>query len=191
MTQTSQTDVTQLLLAWSEGDQAALEKLTVLVEAELHRLAQNYLIRERPGHTLQPTALVNEVFLRLMDWNHSGFQNRAHFLGVMAQLMRRGLVDYARRRSYLKRSGDIAKISLQEEAIPAASRDADLVALDEALERLSLMDSRKARIVELRFFGGMTEEETGEALNISPRTVRREWSVAQAWLYSELGGADK
>jgi len=191
MTQTSQTDVTQLLLAWSEGDQAALEKLTVLVEAELHRLAQNYLIRERPGHTLQPTALVNEVFLRLMDWNHSGFQNRAHFLGVMAQLMRRVLVDYARRRSYLKRSGDIAKISLQEEAIPAASRDADLVALDEALERLSLMDSRKARIVELRFFGGMTEEETGEALNISPRTVRREWSVAQAWLYSELGGADK
>jgi RNA polymerase sigma factor (TIGR02999 family) len=190
MTKPSAQDVTQLLQAWNQGDQAALEKLTVLVEAELRRLAQGYLKRERPGHTLQPTALVNEVYLRLMDWKHSGWENRAHFLGVTAQLMRRVLVDYARRQHYLKRGANIVKVSLDEGSITQPARDADLVAVDEALNRLAAIDSRKSRIVEMRFFGGMSLEETGHALKISPRTVRREWSLAHAWLYRELGGEE-
>jgi RNA polymerase sigma factor (TIGR02999 family) len=187
MTNIPQVEVTQLLLAWSRGDQMALEKLTILVEAELRRLAQGYLRRERPDHTLQPTALVNEAYIRLIDWKNTGWQNRAHFLGVTAQLMRRILVDYARRRSSVKRGRDL-KISIGGEAA-TSERDVDLVALDEALQRLAGIDQRKSRIVEMRFFGGLSVEETAEALAVSPRTVRREWSLAQAWLYRELGGA--
>jgi RNA polymerase sigma factor (TIGR02999 family) len=187
MTNNPQAEVTQLLLAWSRGDQTALEKLTVLVEAELRRLAQGYLRLERPDHTLQPTALVNEAYLRLIDWNNTGWQNRAHFVGVTAQLMRRILVDYARRRGSVKRGREQVKISIGEEAA-SAERDVDLVALDEALRRLADIDQRKSQIIEMRFFGGLSVEETAEALAISPRTVRREWSLAQAWLFRELGG---
>jgi RNA polymerase sigma factor (TIGR02999 family) len=184
-------DVTQLLLAWGDGDEAALEKLVPIVEAELHRVARRYLNQERPGHTLQPTALVNEAYLRLMDWKSAGWQNRAHFLGVAANVMRRILVDYARRRRYLKRGGELVRDSLDEEAIVSAAPGADVVALDEALVRLAAIDMRKSRIVELRFFGGLTVEETAELLKISPRTVKREWSLAQAWLYSELSGGNE
>jgi RNA polymerase sigma factor (TIGR02999 family) len=191
MTNASPQDVTQLLLAWNQGDQAALEKLTVLVEAELHRLAQGYLSRERPGHTLQPTALVNEVYLKLIDWRNTSWQNRAHFIGVTAQLMRRILVDHARRHRYLKRGGDVITVPLEEGTHAASSPTASLVALDDALQRLAAIDARKSKIIELRFFGGLTEEETAEALNVSPRTVRRDWSIAQAWLYRELGGVEE
>ena len=189
MTKTSPQDVTQLLLAWNEGDQTALEKLTVAVEAELRRLAQGYLSRERPGHTLQPTALVNEVYLRLIDWKNTRWQNKAHFSGVSAKLMRRILVDHVRRHRYLKRGGDAIKVPLEDGIAVASSPTADLVALDEALQRLADIDMRKSQIIEMRFFGGLSEEETAYALNISTRTVRREWSVAQAWLYRELSGA--
>ena len=161
------------------------------VEAELHRLALRYLKGERPDHTLQPTALVNEAYLRLMDLKSAGWQNRAHFLGVAASVMRRILVDYARRHRNLKRGGKLIRVSLEEEKIVPAVRSADLVALDEALERLAAMDERQSRIVELRFFGGLSVEETAEVLKVSPRTVKREWSVAQAWLYCELIGEEE
>ena len=190
MTTHSPQEVTQLLQAWRDGDQAALGQLVPLVEAELHRLAQRYLRQESPGHTLQPTALVNEAYLRLMDWKSAGWQNRAHFLGVTAQLMRRILVDHARRHRYLKRGGEMVRVSLEKEVVVASARGADLVALDEALHRLAAIDARKCQIVELRFFGGLSVEETAEALKISPRTVKREWSLAQAWLYCELRGEE-
>src|SRR5262245_53172013 len=151
MSNPSPQEVTQLLLAWNQGDQEALEKLTVLVEAELHQLARGYLSRERPGHTLQPTALVNEVYLRLVDWKNTSWQNKAHFLGVSAQLMRRILVDHARRRHYLKRGGDVIKVPLEEGTHAASSQVADLVALDDALQRLAAIDERKSKIIELRF----------------------------------------
>jgi RNA polymerase sigma factor (TIGR02999 family) len=191
MTPSLSQDVTQLLLAWSKGDQPALEKLSVLVQEELHRLAHGYLRQERPDHTLQPTALINEVYLRLIDWNNSGWQNRAHFIGVAAQLMRRILVDHARSHRNLKRGGNVVKVSLDEGAIATSARDSDLVAVDEALQRLAVVDPRKSQVVEMHFFGGFSLEEPGEALNISSRTVRREWSLAQAWLYRELGGAEQ
>jgi RNA polymerase sigma factor (TIGR02999 family) len=191
MTPSSSQDVTQLLLAWSKGDQAALEELSILVQEELHRLAHGYLRQERPDHTLQPTALINEVYLRLIDWNNSGWQNRAHFIGVAAQLMRRTLVDHARSHRNLKRGGNVVKVSLDEGVIATSVRDSDLVAVDEALQRLAVVDPRKSQVVEMHFFGGFSLEETGEALNISSRTVRREWSLAQAWLYRELGGAEQ
>jgi len=178
--------VTQLLLAWSNGDPIALKKLVPLVERELHRLAQRYLNKERPGHTLQATALVNEAYLRLVDWKNVQWQNRAHFLGVSAQLMRRILVDHARRHQFLKRGGNAVKVSLEDQPVAAPERGTDLVALDDALQVLAAMDSRKSQIVELRFFGGLSIEETAEVLKISPRTVKREWSLAQAWLYCEL-----
>ena len=184
-------NVTQLLLAWGDGDRAALEKLVPMVEAELHRLALHCLKRERPDHTLQPTALVNEAYLRLMDLKSAGWQNRAHFLGVASSVMRRVLVDYARRHSNLKRGGKLIRVSLEEEAIVSAVRSADLIAFDEALERLATMDASKSRIVELRFFGGLSVDETAEVLKVSPRTVKREWSLAQAWLYCELIGEEE
>ena len=179
-------EVSQLLVAWSNGDQAALDKLTPLVYDELHRLAHHYMSRERPGHTLQTTALVNEAYLRLIDQKSVNWQNRAHSFAVAAQVMRQILVDYARRRQYLKRGGKAVKVSLDEAAVASQERGADLVALDDALTSLTAIDPRKSRIVELRFFGGLSVEETAEVLKVSPRTVMREWSLAQAWLYREL-----
>ena len=187
----SHQDITRLLRAWGDGDQGALDSLIPLVEAELHRLARRYLMQERPGHTLQPTALLNEAYLRLIDWKNMNWQNRAHFLGVVARLMRRILVDHARRHQYLKRGGDGVRVSLDEKSLSSPERSADLVALDDALKSLAAMDPRKVEIVELRFFGGLTVEETANVLKISPRTVKREWSVAQAWLYCELRGEAK
>jgi len=186
MTTPSPNEVTQLLLAWSDGDPAALDKLIPLVYEELHRLAQGYLHREAPGHTLQTTALVNEAYLRLIDWKSMRWQNRAHFFGVSAQLMRRILVDFARSRHYAKRGGGGHRVSLDEAAVVSAERDADFLALDEALARLAAIDPRKSQVVELRFFEGLSVEEIAEVLKVSPRTVMREWSLARAWLYREL-----
>lgn len=186
MSMPSSHEVTQLLVAWSDGDQAALEQLAPLVYKELHRLAKGYLQRERPGHTLQTTALVNEAYLRLIDWKQVHWQNRAHFFGVAAQLMRRILVDFARARHQEKRGGLARQVSLDEAAAVSVERVAELIALDEALNQLAAVDPRRSRMVELRFFGGLTEEETAEVLKVSPRTVRREWSLARAWLHREL-----
>jgi RNA polymerase sigma-70 factor (ECF subfamily) len=179
-------EVTRLLRAWSDGDEAALARLVPLVESELHRLAGSYLRRERPGHTLQTTALVNEAYLRLIDDSAVLWQDRAHFYGVAAQLMRRILVDHARRRRKLKRGGDPLRVSLAdaENAVPESSPD--IIALDEALSSLAKLDPRKSQIVELKFFGGLQEEAIAEVLTISLRTVQREWNLARAWLYNEL-----
>ena len=179
-------DVTQLLQAWAAGDRSALEALSPLVDGELHRLARRYMRMEHAGHTLQATALINEVYLRLIDWRNVRWQDRAHFFAVSAQLMRRTLVDHARRRRVRKRGGHVRKVALDEGAIAAPERSADLVAIDAALVRLGELDTRKAKVVELRFFGGLSVEEIGEVLNVSPRTVKREWSLARAWLYTEL-----
>jgi RNA polymerase sigma factor (TIGR02999 family) len=186
MMTSSPEQVTQWLIAWSSGDQTALDKLMPLVYDELHRLAHHYMSRERPGHTLQTTALVNEAYLRLIDQKSVSWQNRAHFFAVAAQVMRQILVDYARRRQVLKRGGQAVKVSLDEAAIVSQERGADLVALDDALTSLAAIDPRKSQIVELRFFGGLSVEETAEVLKVSPRTVMRQWSLAQAWLYREL-----
>ena len=185
-------EVSQLLLAWSDGDQSALEKLVPLVYTELRRLASHYMGRERAGHSLQTTALVNEAYLRLVDYKRMQWQSRAHFFAVSAQLMRRILVEHARSRRHLKRGGGAPLVSLEEAAVIAEGQDADLVALDEALESLALIDQRKSRVVELRFFGGLSVEETAEVLKVSPVTVMRDWSTAKAWLYRELsqGGED-
>ena len=178
-------DVTELLQAWSAGDREALERLTPIVHAELHRIARRYLSRERPGHTLQTTALVNEAYIRLIDWKNVRWQNRAHFFGVSAQLMRRILVDFARRRPHLKNM-EIRHVAMDEAFILPAQRDADLVALDEALTALAEIDERKARIVELRFFGGLSFEEVGEVMHLSKITIIRDWNKAKVWLFSEL-----
>lgn len=185
MTAPSPQDVTRLLTAWSDGDEGALEQLVPIIHAELHRLAKHYLRRERPGHTLQTSALVNEAYVRLINWKTARFESRAHFFGVSAQLMRRILVDFARHRPRVQ--GDsVRHVSLEEALSVVAEPDADLVALDEALVALAQLDPRKARIVELRFFGGMNVEETAEFLGISPATALREWNKAKAWLYREL-----
>jgi RNA polymerase sigma factor (TIGR02999 family) len=181
-------DITQLLMAWSEGSEAALEQLVPLVEAELHRLARRYLQSERKGHTLQTTALVNEAYMRLIDWKNVRWQNKAHFLGVSAKLMRRILVDYARRNRARNAAGTL---DVSFDGTAAVERGEDLVALDEALNNLAAMDPRKSQIVELRFFGGLTVEETAEVLKISPRTVKRDWGLAQAWLYCALRGEEQ
>jgi RNA polymerase sigma factor (TIGR02999 family) len=186
MTKSPPHEVTQLLQAWSNGDQEALDKLAPLVYDELHRLARRYMSHERPGHTLQTTALVNEAYVRIVDWKNVRWQNRAHFFGVAAQMMRRILVDFARSRSYEKRGGHAWRVSLSEAANLSAERGADLIALDDALETLATLDPRKSRIVELRFFGGLSVDETAEVLKISTRTVMRDWGMAQAWLYREL-----
>jgi RNA polymerase sigma factor (TIGR02999 family) len=186
MTTPSSHEVTRLLVAWSDGDQAALEQLTPLVYRELRRLAKGYLRRERPDHLLQTTALINEAYLRLIDWKAVRWQNRAHFFGVAAQLMRRILVDFARAYHQDKRGGAAVQISLEDAAAMSVERSAEFIALDEALDQLAALDPRRSRMVELRFFGGLTEEETAVALKVSPRTVRREWSLARAWLYREL-----
>lgn len=179
--------VTQMLVDWSNGDQSALDKLMPVVYDELRRLASNYLRRERAGHTLQPTALVNEAYLRLVDQRKARWQNRAQFFGVAAQLMRRILVDHARVRQAQKRGGsDQQQLSLSYADRIAKKPDVDLLALHEALNELTLIDEQQARIVELRFFGGLTIEETAEVLGISHATVERDWTLARAWLRREL-----
>ena len=186
MSTLSPKEITQLLRAWSKGDRSALDQLTPLVHAELHNLARRYLSKEMPGHTLQATALVNEAYMRLIDWQNVEWQNRAHFFGVSAQLMRHILVDYARSRRSHKRGGGAVEVSLDQAAVISSERAADFVALDDALNSLAAFDPRKSRIVELRFFGGLSIEETAEVMQVSPATVKREWSLAQAWLYREL-----
>jgi RNA polymerase sigma-70 factor (ECF subfamily) len=181
----SQQNVTQLLQAWRLGDSGALDKLIPLVYEELHRLARRYMGRENTGHTLQPTALVNEAYMRLLDARQVEWQNRAHFFAVSAQMMRRILVDFARSRHNLKHGGDAVQVPL-DEAIVSAEPSADLVALDEALKTLAMLDPRQAQVVELRYFGGLSIEETAEVLDVSAGTVRRDWSIAQAWLHREL-----
>jgi RNA polymerase sigma factor (TIGR02999 family) len=184
----SAAEITRLLVAWGEGDRAALEALAPLVDAELRRLAHRYVRRERPGHTLQTSALVNEAYIRLIDWRNVRWQNRAHFFGVSAQLMRRILVDFARDRRRLKRGGAALQVSLGEAEPVAVERAEDLVALDEALGALAEVDPRKARVVELRFFGGLSVDETAEVLEVSAETVMRDWRLAKVWLLRELGG---
>jgi RNA polymerase sigma factor (TIGR02999 family) len=179
-------EITQLLLAWGRGEQAALDQLTPLVYDELRRLAHRYMGRERPGHTLQTSALVNEVYLRLVDSSHVRWRNRTHFFAVSAQLMRRILVDFARSRHNLKRGGDARQVSLDEALLVSHENSTDLVALDDALKALASLDARQSRAVELRFFGGLSVEETAEVLHVSEGTVRRDWSLARAWLYREL-----
>jgi len=179
--------VTQLLVDWSNGDESALDKLMPVVYDELRRLASNYLRRERAGHTLQPTALVNEAYLRLVDQRQARWQNRAQFFGVAAQLMRRILVDHARVRQAQKRGGsDQQQLSLSHADQVAQKPDVDLLALHEALNQLAEIDEQQARIVELRFFGGLTIEETAEVIGISHATVERDWTMARAWLRREL-----
>ena len=178
-------DITALLEAWREGDQTALEKLTPIVYKELHRLAGRYMRGERPGHSLQTTALVNEAYMRLVDYKRMHWQNRAHFFAVSAQLIRRILVEHARRRN-LKRGAGIRHVSLDEVAVAGGGRSADLVALDDAMKALAQVDPRKERVVEMRFFGGLSVEETAEVLKVSTVTVMRDWSTAKAWLYREL-----
>jgi RNA polymerase sigma-70 factor (ECF subfamily) len=180
-------DVSTLLRAWSEGDQSALKGLTPIVYDELHRLAHRYLERERPGHTLQTTALVNEAYIRLVDYKRMQWQNRAHFLAVSAQVMRRILVDHARGHN-VKRGAGVQHVSLDEGAVIGGDQASDLVALDDAMNALARLDPRKVQIIEMRFFGGLSVEETAEVLKVSPATVRRDWSIAKFWLYRELGG---
>ena len=184
MSVVTRAEITGLLHAWKQGDSSALERLVPLVEAELHRLAHRYLTQEHPGHTLQTTALVNEAYLRLMDWKNVQWQDRSHFVGVAARLMRYILVGYAKRHPRYK-CGE-QQVSLDRTLEVAHNRSADLVALDDALTALAAFDLRKSQIVELRFFGGLSVEETAEVLKVAPITVSREWSKAKAWLYEEL-----
>ena len=179
-------DVTHLLKAWAAGDEQALEKLTPLVYRQLHRVAQRYMAGERPGHTLQTTALVNEVYLRLVDCKQINWQDRAHFFAVSAQLMRRILVDFARSRGYQKRGGGVPPISLEAAPSVCNQPDTNLVALDDALKALAAVDGRKSKVVELRFFGGLSVEETAEVLRVSADTVVRDWRLAKVWLLREL-----
>ena len=179
-------EVTGLLVAWGKGDHVALEQLTPMVDVELRRIAEAYLRRERSDHVLQTTALVDEAWMRLIDWQKSTWQNRAHFFGVAASLMRKILVGEARRRRRLKRGGDDFRVSLSEVDLAPAGRQPDLIALDDALDALAEFDARKSRIVELRFFGGLSVAETAEVLKSSERTVAREWELAKSWLYRQL-----
>jgi len=181
-------DVTDLLLAWGEGDREALDRLVPLVYAELRRRAQSQLARERGSHTLQPTALVHETFLRLVDQRSARWQNRAQFYAVAARLMRRILVDHARGRAAAKRGGDAVRVTLETGEETAASPVTDILALHESLDRLASQDERQARVVELRYFGGLSVEEVASVLEVSEITVKRDWAMARAWLYRELGG---
>ena len=180
-------EVTRLLVAWSNGDKAALDQLMPLVHTELRRLAHHYMSRERAGHTLQTTALVNEAYLRLVDQGNIRWENRAHFFGIAARLMREILVDHARSRLAAKRGGAQIRLSLSKVDRIASRFDVNLIALDEALRRLEAIDPQKGRIVELRYFSGLGIEETAEVIGISPATVKRDWSMARAWLRSEIG----
>jgi RNA polymerase sigma factor (TIGR02999 family) len=187
MTSSSPDEVTQLLLDWSNGDKAALDKLMPLVYEELRRLAHHHMGRERLGHSLQTTAIVNEAYLQLIDQRNVQWQNRAHFFGIAAHLMRRFLAGYARSRHYAKRGGGARQVSLEEAMIVSEERAADMVALDDALNSLAQIDERKSQIVEMRFFGGLSIEETAEVLGVSPGTVMRDWTLAKAWLRREIG----
>jgi RNA polymerase sigma factor (TIGR02999 family) len=180
-------DVSGLLRAWSDGDRSALEKLTSIVYAELHRLARRYMRGEHPGHSLQTTALVNEAYVRLVDYKRMQWQNRAHFFAVSAQLMRRILVEHARRHNQ-KRGGDVPHVCLNEAAVVSGGKATDLLALDDAMNALARFDPRKAQVVEMRFFGGLSVEETAEVLKVSTITVLRDWSTARAWLYRAMTG---
>jgi RNA polymerase sigma factor (TIGR02999 family) len=186
MSEPSKNDVTQLLIKWSNGDKAALDKLMPLIQEELRRLAHHYMSREHPGHTLQTTALVNEAYLRLVNRKDVQWQNRTHFFAIAATLMRSILVDHARSHAYAKRGGGAHKTELDEAMVVSQERAAEVVALDDALKELATFDLKQSRIVELRFFGGLTIEETAEVLHLSPATIKREWSTAKAWLYHEL-----
>lgn len=179
--------VTVLLRAWSDGNEAALEQLLPLVEAELRRLARMYMARERRGHTLQTTALINEAFVRLVDAKGLRWQDRSHFLGISARLMRRVLVDHARARGYQKRGGGAQKVTLTEALLVSEGPSLDVIALDRALEALAKVDARKAQVVELRFFGGLSVEETADVLRVSNDTIKRDWRLAKLWLLRELG----
>ena len=185
VTTPSSRDVTGLLRAWGNGDRGALERLTPIVYEELRRLARRYLRGERAGHSLQATALVNEAYVRLVDYKRMQWQNRAHFFAVSAQLMRRILVEHARRRN-LKRGGAVQHVSLEDAAEVGQRRPTDLVALDDAMNALARFDARKVQVVEMRFFGGLSVEETAEVLKVSPVTVMRDWNTAKAWLHREL-----
>jgi RNA polymerase sigma-70 factor, ECF subfamily len=184
-TENPRADVSQLLRAWSGGDRCALDRLTPVVYDELRRLARRYMRGERAGHSLQTTALVNEAYMRLVDYKRMQWQNRAHFFAVSAQLMRRILVEHARRHN-LKRGAGVQHVSLDEQAVVGSHPAADLVALDDAINELARIDARKAQVVELRFFGGLSVEETAEVLKVSSITVMRDWSSAKAWLYREV-----
>ncbi len=184
----SRSAVTELLQAWSDGDRIAQEKLWPIVFHELNRMAHRCMKRERPDHTLQTGALVNEVYMRLVDWKSAEWRNRAHFFGMCARIMRQILVDHARAHGYAKRGGNQQKETLEETAIVSPSKSAQVLALDEALTRLSAIHSRKSQVVELRFFGGLSVEETAEVLNVSRLTVIRDWNFARAWLLAEMSG---
>jgi len=188
MTGPSPHDVTQLLRAWSNGDPEALEKLVPLVYEQLHQLAQHYMARERPGHLLQTTALVNEAYLRLLDAGQVSWQNRAHFFAISAQLMRRILVEFARSRQRQKRGAGIVPMPLDDALVVSPEPSADLVALDDALKALATIDPRQGQVVELRFFGGLSVEETAEVLKVSPETVIRDWKLSKAWLLRAMNG---
>jgi RNA polymerase sigma-70 factor, ECF subfamily len=179
-------DVTGLLQAWRQGDEKALQKLMPLVYEQLHAAARRYMAGERPGHTLQTTALIHETYLRLVDIRQVKWQDRAHFLAVCAQLMRRILIDFARSRGYQKRGGAATQVNFDEAVLVSAQPDSNLVALDDALNRLAEVDERKCKVVELRFFGGLGVKETAEAMRISPETVMRDWKMAKVWLLREL-----
>lgn len=183
--------VSELLLAWSKGDEAALGRLIPIVHGELRRVARRYMARERPGHTLQPTALVNEVYLRLVDIRRMEWKNRAQFFAIAARMMRRVLVDVARSRRYQKRGAGARRVALDAVLLPAVSPPADIVALDDALRTLGEMDPRKAQVVELRFFGGLTGRQTAAVLGISDDTVTRDWKLAKLWLLRELGSSPR
>ena len=182
-------DITELLRAWEDGDRNAFDKLTPLIHVELRKAAHRYMAREQPGHTLQTTALVNEVYLRLLPLRKGRWQNRAHFFAICARLMRHTLTDMARARQRLKRGGGVTLISFGEEPSTSRKFDANVLALDEALSKLAEFDPRKSQVIEMRFFGGLNVKEVAEVLKISERTVANEWRLARAWLLRELGGA--
>ena len=184
-----QHQITQLLAEWSDGNQAALDELYPLVYEELHRLARRYMSRERKGHTLQTTALINEAYVRLVDQRNVHWANRSHFFAISAQIMRRILIDHARRHAYAKRGGGAQQVSLEEVAMVAREAGSDLIKLDEALKILAKMDPRRCHVVELRYFGGLSNEEIAGVLKVSENTVTRDWNLARAWLYQQLTGS--
>jgi RNA polymerase sigma factor (TIGR02999 family) len=188
MSISSPSEITQLLQAWGDGDEESLSKLMPLVYEALHQAAHHYMVAERPGHTLQTTALINEVYLRLVEVKKSSWQNRAHFFALCAQLMRRILTDFARSRGCAKRGGEVRHVSLDEALIVPLESWTELAAVDEALGGLATIDPRKAHVVELRFFGGLSVEQTAEVLKVSPETVMRDWKLAKVWLVRELSG---
>ncbi len=189
MAEASSSEVTQWLVDWGKGDETALDRLTPFVYEELHRLAGRYMARESPGHVLQTTALVNEAYLRLVDQKKVKWQNRAHFFGLAAQMMRRILVDHARQQNFLKRGGGVRAVPLEEAALVSNEKSEDVLLLNSALEKLNTIDPRKSKVVELRYFGGLSVEETAEMLEISANTVMRDWNFARAWLHREITGS--